>query len=269
MATEPSLVTEYATLTPLQIRITTHERFSERPDDPSTAVLDALALAGSEDLADIGSGDGRFLARLALAGHTGRLVGVDSSETMVAAAESIPGVQGVHGDAQQLPFGDNEFDVCTARHMLYHVPDPAAALSEFRRITRQGGTVAVVVNHARTCHRTYELVTTHARNHGVPPATGMINNAVNSETLPDMMRDAFGNTCIETFDNALSFDHPQPLIAFAESLFSFCGIAPENPHRAEIRAGVAADIECWFATHPGERSRDPKGYTVALASVTT
>ncbi len=38
--------------------------------------------------------------------------------------------------------------------MLYHVPDPIAALHEFDRVTRPGGRVTVVVNHARNLART-------------------------------------------------------------------------------------------------------------------
>ncbi|MEU2035646.1 class I SAM-dependent methyltransferase [Nocardia amamiensis] len=266
--TTPSLATEYADPIPLQVRIATHRKYSERPDDPIAAVLDALRLTGTEDIADIGCGDARFLAQLHAAGHTGRLIGVDTSSAMVAAAAAIPDVSGVLGDARALPFGDAGLDVCTARHMLHHVQDPAAALAEFRRITRPGGTVAIVVNHARSCHRTHELVSAHARNHGLPPTTGMINHTVNSDTVPAMMQDVFGSVRIETCDSALIFDQPGPLVAFAEALFSFCGIAPSEPSRAEILADVTADIERWFDAHPGERWRDPKGYTVATATVT-
>src|SRR5690606_18340795 len=127
--TTPSLDTEYADLTPLQVRIATHQRHSEHPDDPGAAVLNALGVTGSEDLADIGCGDARFLAHLRATGHTGRLVGVDASLTMVAAAATIAGVTAIHGEAGQLPLQDDQFDVCTARHMLYHVTDPLVALS--------------------------------------------------------------------------------------------------------------------------------------------
>ncbi|WP_280489278.1 class I SAM-dependent methyltransferase [Nocardia carnea] len=266
--TSPSLDTEYADLTPLQVRIATHQRHSEQPDDPVAAVLTALGLNGSDDLVDIGCGDARFLAHLRETGHTGRLVGVDASPTMVATAATIPGVTAIHGKASKLPLQDGEFDVCTARHMLYHVTDPLVALSEFRRITRPGGKVAVTVNHARTCHRTHQLVAAHARKYGLTAPDGMINYTVTSDTLPDMMQDVFGNTTIETHDNALVFDRPAPLIAFAEALFTFCGIAPDSPHRVQILADVTTDIEHWFIAHPNQLWRDSKGYSIATAIIT-
>ncbi|MBF6271094.1 class I SAM-dependent methyltransferase [Nocardia farcinica] len=264
--TEPSLTSEYATINPLQVRIDTHARHSEHPDDPVARVLAALALTGGEDLADIGCGDGRFLAHLAEHGHRGRLVGLDNAPAMVAAADTIPGVEGVLGDAEALPFADDEFDAVTARHMLYHVPDPDQALRELRRIIRPGGRVAVSVNHPSTCARTRQLVIDRAAKYGLAPAAGMVND-VNSQTLPTMTHAVFGDVGIHQFDNALVFDTPEPLIRFAEALFSFCGVDAASPHRSAILDAVTGDIRDWFAAHPGQCWRDPKGYIVATAVV--
>jgi ubiquinone/menaquinone biosynthesis C-methylase UbiE len=266
MTTRPTLTSEYATATPLQVRIATHATHSEHPDDPNLAVLDALGMSGTESLADIGCGDARFLAYLTENGHRGRLVGVDNSAAMVSCANAIPGVEGVLGDATSLPFGDGEFDITAARHMLYHVSDPEAALREFGRITRPGGRVAVTVNHRRTCARTGQLVIDHARRFGLTPAEGLMND-VHSETLPEMMESVFGNITVERYDNALIFDNAEPLVKLAGAMSSFCGVAADSPHRKAILDAVAADAAEWFATHPGEVWRDPKGYIVAVATV--
>ncbi|WP_194814580.1 class I SAM-dependent methyltransferase [Nocardia sp. XZ_19_385] len=265
-ASGPTLSSEYASATPLQIRIDTHARHSEHPDDPASMVLDLLELTGAEELADIGCGDARFLAQLANGGHRGRLVGVDTSPAMVAAAAAIAGVDTRLADAEHLPFADGEFDLTTARHMLYHVPHPEAALREFQRITRPGGRVIVTVNHPGTCARTRELVTRHARPFGLAPVEEMANS-VTSSTLPDMMDAVFGNAHVHRFDNALIFSSAPPLLRFAEALFSFCGVDTDTPHRAEIRAAVAADIDTWFAANPGQVWRDPKGYISVVATV--
>ncbi|WP_280479473.1 class I SAM-dependent methyltransferase [Nocardia cyriacigeorgica] len=264
--TEPSLTSEYATLTPLQVRIDTHARHSENPDDPVATVLDALELTGTEDLADIGCGDGRFLAHLAEHGHRGRLVGLDNSTAMVTAIDAIPGVEGVLGNAETLPFADDEFDAVTARHMLYHVPDPHQALRELRRITRGGGRVAVSVNHPATCARTRQLVIDRAAEYGLSPAVDMVNE-VDSTTLPKMMSTVFGDVRIHQHDNALVFDTPETLIRFAEALFAFCGVHTASPHRAAVFDAVSGDIRDWFTAHPGQCWRDPKGYVVATAAV--
>ncbi|MFC8529166.1 class I SAM-dependent methyltransferase [Nocardia sp. NPDC057227] len=265
-ATGPTLTAEYATTSPLQVRIDTHARHSEHPDDPLTTVAAPLELTGSEALADIGCGDGRFLAHLIQHGHRGRLVGVDNSTAMVTAVAAIPGVQAVTGDAEALPFADDEFDAVTARHMLYHVPDPDKALRELERITRPGGRVAISVNHPATCARTRRLVLDRAAEHGLAPVAGMVND-VNSMTLSAMMGEVFGEVRTDRCENALVFDTPAPLIRFAEALFSFCGIDPASPHRETILDAVTTDIHDWFHAHPGLRWRDPKGYIVATAIV--
>ena len=48
---------------------------------------------------------------------------------------------GVAGDAQALPFRDGAFDAVVAAFSLNHVPDPALALGECRRVTSSGGLV--------------------------------------------------------------------------------------------------------------------------------
>ncbi|MEV6426258.1 class I SAM-dependent methyltransferase [Nocardia sp. NPDC051463] len=261
----PRFEVEYADPTPLQARIDTHRKYSEKPDDPGADVLAAIALTGTEHLADIGCGDARFLADLAARGHRGPLVGIDTSPAMVAAAAAVPNVHAVLAYAEQIPFDDNTFDVVTARHMLYHVPDPRAALVEFRRTTKPGGAVAIVVNHPHTCPRTAELIAAHAGSYGVT-TTAAFAATVDSDTLPAMMTDIFGTVRIHRSDNALVFDAAAPLIRFAEALFSFHGITPDHPERQAILADMSADIEDWFAYHPGQSWRDPKGYIVAIAA---
>ena len=47
---------------------------------------------------------------------------------------------------QDLPFGDEAFDVVAALWMLYHVPDVDRALAEIRRVLRPGGLFVAVTN---------------------------------------------------------------------------------------------------------------------------
>ena len=51
----------------------------------------------------------------------------------------------VNGDGTKLPFADGSFDRIIASEVMEHVPDDGAALSEFIRVLRPGGTIAITV----------------------------------------------------------------------------------------------------------------------------
>jgi SAM-dependent methyltransferase len=73
-----------------------------------------------------------------------RVVGVDSSETMVEEARRRGLEQARVADAHALPFPDASFDGCWADRVFQHLADPAAALAELIRVTRPGGRIVVV-----------------------------------------------------------------------------------------------------------------------------
>ena len=45
----------------------------------------------------------------------------------------------VEGDVEQLPFADGSFGTVLCTEVIEHIPDPAVALSEFRRVLQPGG----------------------------------------------------------------------------------------------------------------------------------
>jgi SAM-dependent methyltransferase len=135
--------------------------------DLPARVLDLAAPAPSGTVVDVGCGNGMYLAELARRGFGGRVIGVDLSLGMLAAARERlaasapdggtsssstglgePAVALASGDATALPLRDDVADLAFAMHMLYHVPEPADALRELRRVTRPGGRVVIVLNGA-------------------------------------------------------------------------------------------------------------------------
>jgi SAM-dependent methyltransferase len=118
--------------------------------DLPAAVLGLSSLRGQEIVADIGCGNGAYLAELARRRHTGPVVGVDLSAGMLAAARRrAPAAALTAADAAALPLRDHAVSLTLAAHMLYHIPDSRAAAGELRRITRPGGQVLVVLNGRR------------------------------------------------------------------------------------------------------------------------
>jgi SAM-dependent methyltransferase len=94
-----------------------------------------VPLAGRRVL-DLGAGTGAA-GRAALAAGAGQVVAADLAAGMLRAAGA--GLHPVAGDARALPFRAGSFDLVAAAFCLNHLPDPAAALAEVRRV---GGALA-------------------------------------------------------------------------------------------------------------------------------
>ncbi|HEX3784930.1 MAG TPA: class I SAM-dependent methyltransferase [Pseudonocardiaceae bacterium] len=99
------------------------------------------------DVLDVGSGTGSLSLLLAQAGH--RVTGIDLAPAMVALAEAKLAAAGrvarfLVGDAGVPPTGEGRFDVVLARHLLWTLPDPQAALGEWISRLRPGGRLVLV-----------------------------------------------------------------------------------------------------------------------------
>lgn len=77
-------------------------------------------------------------------GHYGRVIGVDNNPRPIAVARER-GYEVYEGDAAQLAFDDDRFDLVTLLDTVEHCPDDAAVLSECYRVNRPGGLLVVTV----------------------------------------------------------------------------------------------------------------------------
>ncbi len=96
---------------------------------------------------DVATGPG-FVA-LAFAEAGCEVVGIDLTEAPLAIAEQTRQSRGLTnvcfqlGDAEQLPFEEEAFDVVVSRFALHHCEDPQRVLSEMGRVCRSQGLVAI------------------------------------------------------------------------------------------------------------------------------
>ncbi len=68
------------------------------------------------------------------------IVASDVDHDLLASRKAeFPKVRWLQGDAQPLPFRDVAFDALFAGELIEHLPDPAPALREFRRVLKPGG----------------------------------------------------------------------------------------------------------------------------------
>jgi len=109
-------------------------------------LVDAAGLSPGDRVLDVGCGRGATLLPAAVAvGSTGRVVGVDLSDEMVALLGAELEAAGVdtatvrRGNAEALDMEDATFDVVLSQMVLHLLPDPAAAASELLRVLAPGG----------------------------------------------------------------------------------------------------------------------------------
>jgi demethylmenaquinone methyltransferase / 2-methoxy-6-polyprenyl-1,4-benzoquinol methylase len=113
--------------------------------------VDALALPPGARVLDLCTGTADLLVEALARDPTRRGVGLDLSTSMLARgagklarAHLDPRACLVAGDAQRLPLRSGGFDGALVAFGIRNVGDPAAALSELRRVLRPGGRLVVL-----------------------------------------------------------------------------------------------------------------------------
>ena len=129
--------------------------------------LAQLDLAGNEAVLDIGCGDGRLTAALAGMVPRGRVLGIDSSPDMIAAArethlsrDSNLAFELINATA--LPF-HSEFDLVFSTSALHWVKDHVPVLQGIRRALKPSGRMYLTFAARGTLAEFVLAITTHAR----------------------------------------------------------------------------------------------------------
>jgi SAM-dependent methyltransferase len=100
---------------------------------------------------DVGCGPGCMALDVASRIAPGPIIGLEREPASIAVAAALGSERAVGnahflvGDAHELPFEPERFDLCYSIHALEWLPDPLRALREQRRVTRRGGKVIAAV----------------------------------------------------------------------------------------------------------------------------
>ncbi len=110
-----------------------------------------LSFSASGITLEIGCGTGAMIRALVhRKDFSGKAIGVDQSPMFIEAARRFAREEGVDelvefkvGDAHDIDFEDESFDVVIAHTLISHVTDPEVVLREITRVVRKHGSVVI------------------------------------------------------------------------------------------------------------------------------
>jgi ubiquinone/menaquinone biosynthesis C-methylase UbiE len=196
-------------------------RFQQPPQPIWTLAIDLAELRGDEPVLEVGCGNGGYLGVLHQRAHRGVVCGLDLAPGMLPAAhERAPDASLMIGDATRLPFRDDSIGCVLAMHMLYHVPDRAAAISELRRVLRREGVALVLTNGLQHLAELDDLVaaaTQEVLGREVRPMQRG-QERFNVEGAPAQLEPFFDAVELHEMNSELLITEIEPLLAYVRSM---------------------------------------------------
>ncbi len=211
----------------LQVRIETHEKYTEPKVDFLSFVLDQVHWTGKETVVDVGCGAGAYVEPTRE--RCDRYYACDLSFGMLKGL-SMAGLARVNLDAQKLPFVGETADVVLANHMLYHVPDQDAAVGEIYRILKPGGYLLAATNSGNNMPELAELRGAIGQKFGLstPRLTGS-RLFFNLEEGHRVLERHFDFVSRRDVESALVFRSSQPVVDYINtSCIYYMGQLPEG-----------------------------------------
>jgi len=123
-----------------------YKQYSQAQQEWGRELIKKLNLEGTEDVLDLGCGDGKVTAGIANRIYSGSVVGVDSSKSMIKlatkqySANKYPNLSFMVMDAVDLSF-EEQFDVVFSSAALHWVKDHKPVVEGLYRSLKSGGKI--------------------------------------------------------------------------------------------------------------------------------
>ncbi len=238
---------QYGTAEKLRIRQEAHRLYSETPTDYAAWLFGHLDAQPGQLVLDVGCGPGTFYPTLHKFGV--KILALDASLGMVkeVQAQGMANQWPVQANAERLPVSDASCDRVMSNHMLYHVPDQVAALTEMRRVLRPGGRVLISTNSQNNHIELLDLHRSAVAQLGFA-ASPSTEHRFNTGHL-DLVRSAFPSAVLHEQHAAFAFPTTASALAYyASGIIDLVEPRPEDDsHHPQLLAILGAQIDAIIA----------------------
>ncbi len=214
---------QYKNADNLGARVNIHQRFSTNPYGWYPWQFEILGIQPGDRVLDIGCGPANLWVSQRHRLPAGVVVVCcDLSQGMVETArESLQKDDRFYflcADAQEIPFPVGTFNIVTANHMLYHVPDIHRAAGEIRRVLQPGGRLAAATNGMGHMQELHNLVRRLE-----PAYTPDSDSAARFglENGPALLSGAFSKFEVKIYPDSLWVTEIDPLVDYIGSMWGF------------------------------------------------
>ncbi len=235
---------QYRDASKLDARISLHQRFSTNEYGWLRWVFDHLDFPSGAHIVELGCGKADlWLENVHRALDNWSVVLSDLSWGMLMDAQGTLGINCARfhflaADIQDLPFEDGSFDGTIANHMLYHVPDPARALSEVHRILRPGGRLYTATNGRGHLRELRELL----RAFEPEMVFGPEDYSFSLENGAAQLSEWFGDVRLHRYEDSLAVTEGDPLIAYILSSVGDAEAIFVGDRLEELKSYVEAEL---------------------------
>jgi ubiquinone/menaquinone biosynthesis C-methylase UbiE len=247
--------------------------FASAPDQAIESLLDAAGAHPELRVLDLCCGQGNVSEALLRRGC--QVVGVDFSPAMLAfARQRARTATFIEADAQDLPFGDAEFDLVVSNLGVCHIPDQPRALEQARRVLRSGGRFAMTVWCGPESSPCFASVYAAIKEHGdsqiwAPPGPDFHQFARRDMAVKLLSEAGFSNIEVTTIDCAWNLNAPEDLFEiYAEGTVRAAMLLSKQPpeNLAAIRSALTTTVREKFSGGGRWRVPVPAALVRAIAS---
>ncbi len=226
---QSALQHHYQNASRLDARINLHAKYSTNQQGFHAWAFECLRLPSTCRVLEVGCGSGRLWLEnqhrlpagwdLTLSDLSAGMLG----EAQQHLSDCGHPLQFIASDAQALPFADHCFEAIIANHMLYHVPNRAAAYREFRRVLKPSGRLYAATISRSNMQELDELVKVFRPSHSQDHETGSLisdrrlSTGFNLEHGASELARWFSSVTLHHYDDALVVPEAEPLVEYVRS----------------------------------------------------